>query len=186
MRLTYLISVFATVITRNGFIVNANANDPLCDGSSVDTCLNGYLCRIGKKNYASMGFPKSAQLFSDELFEEDEYCDCRENNIEPGEEGMTGQTCQTMFQKCPDKTVCFHGASCQKGVGNDYFCDCSTAFYPADKKYLGSYCEFEAEECDYSPKFEKYDLLNTGKWLCANGSCLNPKAISEPALPCVR
>ena len=81
---------------------------------------------------------------------------------------MTGATCDTMFRICPYKTVCFHGAPCQKGSDDNYFCDCPKTTYPYDKSFVGMNCEYEVTEfCEYTGT--KYDLSANGKWMCANG-----------------
>jgi len=167
-----LLHILASALIRNVLIADAYE----CIGSNLD-CKNGYECAEGGKDYMSMDIFSDTMLNELPFFEIDnvmqEHCDCGENSIIPGGgKGMTGVGCTEMFQICPDKTVCFHGAPCQKGADDNYICDCAKTIYPTDEIYVGKHCEYKVTDlCDY-PEGEEYDLSKIGKWMCANeGNC---------------
>ena len=147
-----------------------NVNAYSCSSDLKAECdRNGYICSTGNKNYP---FPNEMIDRLDFFKGTSQYCVCNEGLAKPGGKlGMTGTLCDTMFRKCPDNTVCFHGAPCHKGSDDNYFCDCSKTSYPYDKTFTGENCEYAVTTfCEY-PDI-KYDLSANGKWMCANGgSC---------------
>eukprot|EP00555_Chaetoceros_dichaeta_P005714 CAMPEP_0198262440 /NCGR_PEP_ID=MMETSP1447-20131203/10945_1 /TAXON_ID=420782 /ORGANISM="Chaetoceros dichaeta, Strain CCMP1751" /LENGTH=574 /DNA_ID=CAMNT_0043950675 /DNA_START=121 /DNA_END=1845 /DNA_ORIENTATION=+ len=162
----YLISAFAIASTWKCRLVDADS----CTGPNSLSCASGYKCKQGEKDFIASGFP-AAMVKTLPVFQKNnlgnEYCDCNESSNAPGGGlGMTGVGCTTMFQRCPDKTVCFHGAPCQKGSEDNYFCDCSKTF-SSDVTYTGEHCEYQVTAFCGTP--EEYDVSESGKWNCANG-----------------
>jgi len=162
--------------------VNAESTDnDSCTGSNSLICASGYKCKQGEKDYVSDGFPAD-MVRTLPIFEINnvgyEYCDCIESSSVPGGGlGMTGVECTTMFRRCPDNEICFHGASCVKGAEDNYFCDCSKFFSP-DVMFTGQHCEYQVTDLCDTP--EQYDVSASEQWMCANeGTCQSDVSIAD-------
>jgi len=129
----------------------ADPNDPLCANFP---CEFGYSCVVGRKPYTTMGIFTDEMIDTLPFFELDninsQYCNCEEYDVEAGHGGMTDVTCGTMFSRCPDNLICFHGAPCVEVGGDSYACDCSRSKNNFNLPLRGEHCGYivNAEQDD--------------------------------------
>jgi len=179
----YVMATTNTPISINLLIVLSSvrfslANDGQCSEYVLTTtgldCNTG-ICRVGVKNYENL-FPmvNVDQLRGEQCFHEQAcaYCDCNEDEVDPGRAGTTGIECDTKFVRCPDgKQVCFHGAPCvEVGEMNGYVCGCS---YIQDgyNANLGEHCEYLATSTCYGRStFGSYQPFCTNNGECRFGT----------------
>lgn len=167
-RMAFVISVFILA-----FVMDS-ADGQMCAAETIPTfpCGFGYSCMMGRKPYKSMGIFTDKMVDTLPFFELDNlngmYCDCEEYEVKPGHEGMTDATCNTMFFRCPDNLICFHGAPCKHDEyeldGPDsYICDCSRSKNGFNLTLKGEHCEYQV---DVDEKEEITDLVDITDPLC--------------------
>lgn len=165
-------------------LTSASADtNPICPSTSRSQlqCARGdnnapFTCRVGTKSYSQL-FPQVNIAMLTAKHEctgsNCRYCDCEENDVQPGGAGLTGKNCDIEFNLCPDnKQVCFHGAPCMP-VKDNYVCGCPYTSDP-DRKFIGSHCEYEADRLCPENNALLTDVSKSGEWFCTNnGECIS-------------
>jgi len=155
--------------------VSAYTSDPFCrdtvEGTQI-SCDVGYTCRVGRKPYKQIEFFTDEMVDTLPMFEDDttihgQYCDCLEDFVSADHEGMTGIMCHTMFRRCRNDLICFHGAPCRMLLDDDNFfdCDCSE-INDGVFTFDGDHCENKAGISRVCPVPAGYDQKD---FYCENG-----------------
>jgi hypothetical protein len=155
-----MIRLSAVIFAVSMTMVSSTLEECSLDCNGVGTCM------IGSADFSDstpvLNGQKAFIPFFNTMDVQNQHCKC--------DPGYTGVNCGHTVQSCnsPDEIGftfrCFHGANCNVGLtdqyGNaQYYCDCTTANHPEDKRYAGRYCQFEeAERCDMD-----------GSIFCVNG-----------------
>jgi len=184
MGMSLIMSFFIIASLTGLHPVNADDDNPICGLGPIITCELGYDCRVGSKDYKSMGIFTDKMVDTLPVFENDstiydQYCDCQESKVQSGYAGMTDPACTTIFRRCPgpasyggDDVICFNNAPCVLDIQENYSCDCSK-ISNKNIKFDGDHCEtknFVSQKCPAPAGYDSEDFY------CANGGVCNGKS----------
>jgi len=191
MKLFFRISCLL-ILCHFAYATDCDANDP-----NIISCHNGGDCATvnGHKDYGAIGIFSDALLdnaqFLQKTHEDHMYCDCGESSALYGK-GYTGLNCRVHYERCPDDSMCFHGAPCIQDFSNEekYHCACPLTLKP-DATFVGESCEYKATSTCYFGGYLDLDKIayfgnNNGKigeWFCANNGTCRPE-VSYPSEKC--
>jgi len=187
-------SFFIVTIIENFHPVSAYTDNPICrdtiEGTKI-SCDYSYDCRVGRKPYKSMGVFTETMVDTLPIFEDDttiygQYCDCLEDNVLPGYEGMTGTMCHMMFRRCSNDLICFNDAPCRMlDNDNNFDCDCpkiNNKFFTFD----GEHCENKVspeQKCPAPAGYDQKDFYCENGGICADNPwehCQCPEDYTGP------